>query len=126
MFGSNDQSLCSTALLVTFKCINTLVSMVFYSSAPKLVVCSYSGGDTLMLSFYRMSQKAHFLNCRFAKPGLRVHGLPLPAREGVNGKKRFLSGIARIFGPLFRSAFLVNKKSLFLQKCQCIELLTVF
>ena len=52
-------------------------------------------------------------------------------------KKRFLSGIARImgaggglpmpkfFGPLFRSAFLVNKKSLFLQKCQCIELLTV-
>ena len=25
-----------------------------------------------------------------------------------------------------RSAFLVNKKSLFLQKCQCIELLTVF
>jgi len=51
-------------------------------------------------------------------------------------KKRFLSGIARMmggglpmpefFGPLFRSAFLVNKKSLFLQKCQCIELLTVF
>ena len=30
------------------------------------------------------------------------------------------------FGSLFRSAFLVNKKSLFLQKCQCIELLTVF
>ena len=30
------------------------------------------------------------------------------------------------FGPLFRSAFLVNKKSLFPQKCQCIELLTVF
>ena len=30
------------------------------------------------------------------------------------------------FGPLFRSAFLVNKKSLFLQKCKCIELLTVF
>ena len=28
------------------------------------------------------------------------------------------------FGPLFRSAFLVNKKSLFLQKCQCIELYT--
>ena len=25
------------------------------------------------------------------------------------------------FGPLFRSAFFVNKKSLFLQKCQCIE-----
>ena len=62
-------------------------------------------------------------------------------REGVNGKKRFLSGIARMmgggrgggnlpmpdfFGPLFRSAFLVNKKSLFPQKCQCIELLTVF
>ena len=49
-------------------------------------------------------------------------------------KKRFLSGIARIrggglpmpefFGPLSRSAFLVNKKGLFLQKC--IELLTVF
>ena len=53
-------------------------------------------------------------------------------------KKRFLSGIARMrgeggglpmpefFGPFSRSAFLVNKKSLFLQKCQCIELLTVF
>ena len=47
-------------------------------------------------------------------------------------KKRFLSGIARMrggglpmpefFGPLSRSAFLVNKKSLFLQKGQCIEL----
>ena len=37
-------------------------------------------------------------------------GLPLP----------------EFFGPLFRSAFLVNKKSLFPQKCQCIELLTVF
>ena len=51
-------------------------------------------------------------------------------------KKRFLLGIARMrggglpmpefFGPLSKSAFLVNKKSLFLQKCQCIELLTVF
>ena len=30
------------------------------------------------------------------------------------------------FGPFSRSAFLVNKISLFLQKCQCIELLTVF
>ena len=57
--------------------------------------------------------------------------------KGSTENKRFLSGIARImeggglpipefFGPLFRSAFLVNKKSLFLQKCQCIELLTVF
>ena len=57
--------------------------------------------------------------------------------KGSTEKKRFLSGIARMmgggglpmpefFGPLSRSAFLVNKKSLFLQKCQCIELLTVF
>ena len=57
--------------------------------------------------------------------------------RGQLKKKRFLSGIARMmgggglpmpefFGPFFRSAFLVNKKSLFLQKCQCIELLTVF
>ncbi len=30
------------------------------------------------------------------------------------------------FGPFSRSAFLVSKKSLFLQKCQCSELLTVF
>ena len=55
-------------------------------------------------------------------------------RETSMKKKRFLSGIgrmreggsthARIFGPFPRSAFLVNKKSLFLQKC--IELLTVF
>ena len=48
-------------------------------------------------------------------------------------KKRFLLAIAQMmgggslpmpefFGPLFKSAFLVNKKSLFLQKCQCIEL----
>ena len=60
----------------------------------------------------------------------------LPLREDINEKKRFLSGIARMrggdlpmpefFGPFSRSAFLVNKKSLFLQKCQCIELLTVF
>ena len=46
-------------------------------------------------------------------------------------KKRFLSGIARMMGggsthARIRSAFLVNKKSLFLQKCQYIELLTVF
>ena len=60
-------------------------------------------------------------------------------REGVNGKKTFSfrhspndgeGGLPipmpEFFGPLFRSAFLVNKKSLFLQKCQCIELLTVF
>ena len=57
-------------------------------------------------------------------------------REDINGKKRFLLGIARMregglpmpefFGPFSRSAFLVSKKSLFLQKCQCIELLTVF
>ena len=58
-------------------------------------------------------------------------------REGLNEKKKpFLLGIARMggggstlpefFGPLSRSAFLVTKKSLFLQKCQCIELLTVF
>ena len=33
---------------------------------------------------------------------------------------------ARIFGPFSKSAFLVNKKSPFLQKCKCIELLTVF
>ena len=56
--------------------------------------------------------------------------------RGQLKKKRFLSGIARImggglpmpefFGPLFISAFLVIKKSLLLQKCQCIELLSVF
>ena len=56
--------------------------------------------------------------------------------KASTGKKRFLLGIARMrggglpmpdfFGPFSRSAFLVNKKSLFLQKCQCIELLTVF
>ena len=57
--------------------------------------------------------------------------------KGSTERKRFLSGIARMmgggclpmpefFGPLLRSAFLVNIKSLPLQKCQCIELLTVF
>ena len=51
--------------------------------------------------------------------------------EDINGKKCFLSGggglpMPEFFGPFSRSAFLVNKKSLFLQKCQCIELLTVF
>ena len=58
-------------------------------------------------------------------------------REDLNWKKTFSFGhcpnngggglpMPEFFGPLFRSAFLVNKKSLFLQKCQCIELLTVF
>ena len=58
-------------------------------------------------------------------------------REGLNEKKTFSFGhcpndgggglpMPEFFGFLFRSAFLVNKKSLFLQKCQCIELLTVF
>ena len=61
-----------------------------------------------------------------------LHGL----QENINEKKSFLLGIAQMrggglpmpefFGPFSRSAFLVNKKSLFLQKCQCIELLTVF
>ena len=57
-------------------------------------------------------------------------------REDIN-ENRFLSGIAQMrgggglpmpefFGPFSRSAFLVNNNSLFLQKCQCIELLTVF
>ena len=57
--------------------------------------------------------------------------------KASTGKKCFLLGIARMrggggltmpefFGPFLRSAFLVNKKGLFLQKCQCIELLTVF
>ena len=64
-------------------------------------------------------------------------GYPSMLREGVNGKKMFSFGHCPndgggvypcpIFLALFlRSAFLVNKKSLFLQKCQCIELLTVF
>ena len=64
-------------------------------------------------------------------------GYPSMLREGVNGKKMFSFGhcpkdgggglpMPEFFGPLSRSAFLVNKKSLFLQKCQCIELLTVF
>ena len=59
-------------------------------------------------------------------------------REGVNAKKNvFFRALPKwwgggglpmpeFFGPLSISAFLVNKKSLFLQKCQCIELLTVF
>ena len=60
----------------------------------------------------------------------------LLVREDINRKKTFSFGhcpnkggglpMPEFFGPLFRSAFLVNKKSLFLQKCQCIELLTVF
>ena len=56
-------------------------------------------------------------------------------REGLNEKKTFSFGhcpnkgggeglpMPEFFGPLSRSAFLVNKKSLFLQKC--IELLLV-
>ena len=45
-----------------------------------------------------------------ALPELWGGGLPMP----------------EFFGSLFRSAFLVNKKSLFLQKCQYIEILSVF
>ena len=63
--------------------------------------------------------------------------LRLHIREDINGKKRCLSGVApmrelgsthaRIFWPFFQEVlFLVNKKSLFLQKFQCIVLLTVF
>lgn len=58
---------------------------------------------------------------------------PSTVREGLNEKKTFSFGhcpnkgggvypCPNFFGPLSRSAFLVNKKSLFLQKCQCIEL----
>ena len=61
----------------------------------------------------------------------------LQVREDIKSKKTFSFGhcpndgrgslpMPEFFGPLFRSAFLVNKKSLFLQKCLCIELLTVF
>ena len=60
----------------------------------------------------------------------------LNIREDINRKKTFSFGHCLNegrgvypcpnFWPFSRSAFLVNKKSLFLQKCQCIELLTVF
>ena len=57
-------------------------------------------------------------------------------REDIIEKKMFYSVIARIRGvggsihariflcPFSRSAFLVNKKSVFRQKCHCLELLT--
>ena len=58
-------------------------------------------------------------------------------REGVNGKKTFSFGhcpnygggglpMPEFFGPFSRSAFLVKEKSRFLQKCQYIEILSVF
>ena len=85
------------------------------------------------VSIHTVCFVSHFTT---AGGGGNSHTRLLRIREGVNGKKRFLSSIARMmggglpmpefFGPLFRNAFLVNKKSLFLQKCQCIELLTVF
>ena len=59
-----------------------------------------------------------------------LNGLCVLGKTSIQ-KKRFLSAIAwmrgrstpaRVFWPFSRSAFLVNKKSLFLQKCQCIEL----
>ena len=64
-------------------------------------------------------------------------GVGICVREDINENKKFSFGhcpnegggdlpMAEFFGPSSRSAFLVNKKSLFLQKCQCIELLTVF
>ena len=69
------------------------------------------------------------------RQGLRPSSLCI--REDINEKKTFSFGhcpnnggggltMPEFFGPLSISAFLVNKKSLFLQKCQCIELLTVF
>ena len=45
---------------------------------------------------------------------------PLPEWGGGGGLP-----MPEFFGPFSRSAFLVNKKSLFLQECQCIELSTV-
>ena len=69
-------------------------------------------------------------------PPMYIHLTDSLLREEVNEKKTFSFGhcpndggglpLPEFFGPLSRSAFLVNKKSLFLQKCQCIELLTVF
>ena len=41
-------------------------------------------------------------------------------------KNVFFLPMPEFFGPFSISAFLVNKKSLSLQKCQCIELSTVF
>ena len=45
-----------------------------------------------MLSFYRVSQKTHFLNCRFAKPGLRVddHIPSNPVSQNGNSESVFL------------------------------------
>ena len=53
-----------------------------------------------------MEKNVYFL----ALPEWGRGGLPLP----------------EFFGPFSRSAFLVNNKSLFLQKCQCIDLLLYF
>ena len=40
---------------------------------------------------YRVSQKTHFLNCNFAKPGLRVRGPPLPVEQATcSGRPRSL------------------------------------
>ena len=65
-----------------------------------------------------------------------VDGDVWPLREDINRKNIFLWALSEwgggvypclnFFGPFSRSAFLVNKKSLLLQKCQCIELLSVF
>ena len=85
-------------------------------------------------------QSKHTLKCIHVP--VLVHKVGLLARnmrvrEDINTKKTFSFGhcpkkgkgdlpMPEIFGPFSRSAFLVIKKSQFLQKCQCIELLTVF
>ena len=91
--------------------LHSLALLVVSRSLPVAVddkkVAVYFGFRKLMVRKVSIEKKNIFFR---ALPKLWGGGLPMP----------------EFFGPLFRSAFFVNKKSLFLQKCQCIELLTVF
>ena len=114
-----------------------------FSSAPIKVlnlILSNMNFSSLPVQVLERKIYDHFwpLESRFLMRKSENKGPKLgPLREEIHWKENFFfralpewggGGLPmpKCFGPLFRSAFLVNKQSLFLQKCQCIELLTDF
>ena len=126
--SDNFIAACHSILCNSSKANNSFVFQLFLIISMRPIMMSNS--VTCPIPFFQCSSEFNL-----QKSGDQFKNTLHQLREGLNGKKRFLSGIARIrggeglpmpefFGPLSRSAFLVNKKGLFLQKC--IELLTVF
>ena len=104
----------SIAIMSNRHCLSFSSSICFIAFLARLM---FSNLSSIFLSCWK--------HCRhFSCPKC----VALYLREDINGKKHFLSGIARIRGGGFTHAqiFWPSFKSLFLQKCQSIDLLTVF